>query len=114
LVQADARHLPFEDDAFASAVALRLLHHLDTHDRRGVLAGLARVVSGPVVVSYFDAHTFEAWRARRRRARRGSRRPVRLPELRADAQCAGYRLERVSRKWGLFSEHVHALLIPTS
>lgn len=112
-VQADARRLPFADGAFAAAVALRLLHHLESADRRAVLRELRRVVAGPVVISFFDSETFEAWRARARRARRGgSRRPTTVQDLREDAGIAGYRLDRVSRKWGRFSEHVHALLVP--
>ena len=112
LVGADARRLPFRDRAFAAAACIRLLQHLDSADRRLVLAELRRVVAGRVVVSFFDAGTLEAWRARSRRREIRSRRSVPMAEFEADCAAAGWRITRVARKLGRLTEHVFVLLEP--
>jgi SAM-dependent methyltransferase len=89
LVLGDAFALPFADGAFAGAACVRLLHHLDVDDRRCVLLELRRVTRGPFVVTYYDAATFQAWKARRKRAAKGSRRPVARAEFAADLASAG-------------------------
>jgi SAM-dependent methyltransferase len=89
LALGDAFALPFRDGAFAGAACVRLLHHLDAGDRRCVLAELRRVTRGPFVVSYYDAATFQAWKARRKRAAKGSRKPVARAEFEADLASQG-------------------------
>jgi SAM-dependent methyltransferase len=89
LVLGDAFALPFADGAFAGAACVRLLHHLRTDDRRRVLAELRRVCRGPFVVSYYDAATFQAWKAKRKRAAKGSRKPVARAEFAADLAATG-------------------------
>jgi ubiquinone/menaquinone biosynthesis C-methylase UbiE len=89
LALGDAFALPFRDGAFAGAACIRLLHHLDADDRRRVLAELRRVTRGPFVVSYYDAATFQAWKARRKRAAKGSRKPVARAEFAADLASQG-------------------------
>jgi ubiquinone/menaquinone biosynthesis C-methylase UbiE len=116
LVQGDAFRLPFRDGAFAAAICVRLLQHLDAEDRRKVLSELRRVVGGEgpgggrAVVSFFDAATFEAWRARSRRREVRSRRAVPLAEFTADCEAAGWRVARVARKLGRLTEHVFVLV----
>ncbi len=74
-VEASAFEPPFQSGAFEVAVSCRLLHHLaDPADRRAVLRELARVASGHVIVSYWDA---ASWHAVRRRAGRALGRPPR-------------------------------------
>ena len=110
----DAFRLPFRDAAFAGAICIRLLQHLDAGDRRRALAELRRVVRGRAIVSFFDAGTFEAWRARRRRAEPRSRRAVPLREFESDCAAAGWRVAQVARKLGRLTEHVFVLLEPAS
>lgn len=114
LVLADARKLPFGDGAFAGAICIRLLQHLDAPDRRAVLAELRRTVRGAVVVSFFDAGTLEALRAklRRRGAAVRSRRAIAVADFEADLAATGWRLARLERKLGRLTEHVFALLEP--
>ena len=113
-VVADATKLPFSTKTFASGSVIRLLHHLDSDDRRSVLRELRRVVTGRIVVSFFDARTLEALRAARRRARRGSRHAISINEMAADAEASGWRLAKVSRKLWYLTEHVYALLEPAA
>ena len=89
LAMADAFALPFKDGAFAGAACVRLLHHLRADDRRRVLAELRRVTRGPFIVSYYDAATFQAWKAKRKRAAKGSRKPVARAEFAADLASQG-------------------------
>lgn len=112
LVAADAFRLPFRDGAFASAICIRLLQHLGAEDRRRVLAELRRVVRGRAVVSFFDAGTLEAWRARSRRKEPRSRRAVPFAEFEADCGAAGWRAAETARKLGRLTEHVFVLLEP--
>lgn len=112
LFLADAFALPFRDGAFAGAICIRLLQHLDAPERRRVLAELRRVVGGRAVVSFFDAGTFEAWRARARRSAPRSRRAITFAEFAADCEAAGWRVEDVARKLGRITEHVFVLLAP--
>lgn len=110
----DAFRLPFGDAAFAAASCIRLLQHLDAGDRRRALAELRRVVRGRAVVSFFDAGTLEAWRARGRRAEPRSRRAVPFREFESDCAAAGWRVARVARKLGRLTEHVFVLLEPAA
>lgn len=114
LVAADARRLPFRDGVFAGAICIRLLQHLPSDDRRRVLAELRRVTAGSVIVSFFDAATLEALRARARRKTPRSRRAIRVAEFEADASHAGWRVARIERKLGRVTEHVFALLEPVA
>jgi ubiquinone/menaquinone biosynthesis C-methylase UbiE len=97
LVHGDAFRLPFRDGAFAGAACVRLLHHLGAADRRAVLVELRRVCSGPFVVSYFDAATLQALRARRKRERKGSRKAIRRAEFLEDLAAAGLAARAFSR-----------------
>jgi ubiquinone/menaquinone biosynthesis C-methylase UbiE len=97
LVRGDAFVLPFGDASFAGGACVRLLHHLRADDRRRVLAEFARVCRGAFVVSYYDAATFQAWKARRKRAVKGSRKPIPRDELLADLSAQGLRALAFSR-----------------
>jgi len=89
LVLGDAAALPFADGAFAGAACVRLLHHLRIDDRRRVLRELARVCRGAFVVSFYDAATFQAWKAKKKRAKTGSRKPIARAEFVADLAACG-------------------------
>lgn len=106
----DAFRLPFRDGAFAGAICIRLLQHLDAADRRRALSELRRTVRGSAIVSFFDAGTFEAWRARKRRAEPRSRRAVPFREFESDCAAAGWRVAGTARKLGRITEHVFVLL----
>ena len=51
IIEADARRLPFEDDAFDVAHCSLLLHHLEPEDARAMLRDLHRVARSGVVVN---------------------------------------------------------------
>lgn len=114
LLCGDAFRLPFRDGAFAAAICIRLLQHFAADERRRVLSELRRVVRGRAAVSFFDAGTFEAWRARSRRKSPRSRRAVPYREFEADCAAAGWRIVRVARKLGRLTEHVFVLLEPAA
>lgn len=76
---APADALPFEDDAFHTAVCHRLIHHMAAPEERvGVLRELARVASARVVMSFSDDSTWKARSQRRRGVHR--RRHALMPE----------------------------------
>jgi SAM-dependent methyltransferase len=89
LVLGDAFAMPFGDGAFAGLACVRLLHHLRSDDRRRVLAELRRISRGPFIVSYYDSATFQAWKAKKQRALKGSRKPVPREEFLADLAASG-------------------------
>ncbi|MGC6486745.1 MAG: class I SAM-dependent methyltransferase [Planctomycetota bacterium] len=70
---ASVHALPFADGAFAGALCMRLLQHIQTSaERVQILRELARVCPGPLVVSFFDACSLQHLR-RRLRGLRGKR-----------------------------------------
>jgi SAM-dependent methyltransferase len=96
--------LPFVSGAFDVAVACRLLHHFaSAEDRRAALVELARVARRFVVVSYWDAASWQAWRRRApgplRRKGHDTRIAIPARELDADLGRAG--LTRVARAHSL-------------
>jgi len=89
LVLGDAFALPFPDGAFAGAACVRLLHHMRVEDRRRVLEELRRVCRGTFIVSFYDSATFQAWKAKKKRATTGSRKPIGRAEFVADLAATG-------------------------
>ena len=64
---ASVHTLPFGDDALSGALCMRLLQHIATPvERTTILRELARVTNGPIVVSFFDAHSLQHVRRRLR------------------------------------------------
>ena len=106
VVQADARHLPFRDDAFDGVVCMRFLFHLrNPAERQAVLSEMARVARRLVVVQVrhrANAKQSGRWlRSRVGLSRRWKPAPSRA-ELEAELCGAGLVLERaqpVSRLW---------------
>jgi len=110
LVLGDASSLPFADGAFAGGACVRLLHHLASDDRRRVLAELRRVCRGPFVVSFYDAATFQAWKAKRKRAAKGSRKPIARAEFVADLAAVGLVPRAFSRPLPFVAEQTFVLV----
>jgi ubiquinone/menaquinone biosynthesis C-methylase UbiE len=62
-----AFELPLIDNAVDVVLCSRLLHHFSEHERRvKILSELARVARVGVVVSFFDASSYRAWKRRRK------------------------------------------------
>jgi SAM-dependent methyltransferase len=100
-VAGSAFALPFRAGAFDGAVACRFLHHLAAaEDRRAALAELARVTRRWVIVSFWDARSWTAWRRTAGgREPRDARVAVSAATLAADLAAAG--LEPVARAHSL-------------
>jgi len=65
LVMAFVDRMPFRDDSFDVVVCCRLLHHLHDHtEAEAVVRELVRVAHRMVIVSFWDAASLHAWRAR--------------------------------------------------
>lgn len=76
---AGADDLPFEDDAFDTAVCHRLIHHMgDPDERARVFQELSRVAARRVVMTFSDDSTWKG-RSQRRRGVNRSRHAL-LPE----------------------------------
>jgi ubiquinone/menaquinone biosynthesis C-methylase UbiE len=90
-VCASVHALPFADGAFAGVLCHRLLQHIPTAaERIDILRELARVCSGPIVVSFFDACSLQhlrrlvrRWTGKKRSGRGALRRGAFLAECRA-------------------------------
>lgn len=95
-VCASVHALPFRDGAFAGTLCHRLLQHIPTPvERLVVLRELARVTSGPIVVSFFDARSLQHLRRSLRRAfgkRRSGRSAVARSAFVAELAAAGLRV----------------------
>lgn len=93
---ASAHQLPFADGSFDGVLCMRLLHHIHGADeRRRILAELARVSRGPVILSFFHAVSLQHLRRKLRRLLgkpRSGRGALRLAVLRADLHAAGLEL----------------------
>ncbi len=84
----------FPDGAFDAVLCNRLLHHFDSAAlRRSALSELARVCSGPVVVSFFSSRALDAIWLRVRESLRAQqpqhRYPVSPAEFIADIEASG-------------------------
>jgi ubiquinone/menaquinone biosynthesis C-methylase UbiE len=89
LLVASSDALPFEDDAFDTAVCHRLLHHMpDAEERGATLRELARVAARRVICSFSDDTTPKARRQRRRGVHR-RRHPLQPEVFLAEARAAG-------------------------
>lgn len=119
-VVADATSTGLPDCSFDAVICNRLLHHFpDSAIRRRVLAELARVSRGRIVVSFFcslawDSAVFFARNALTRR-HPDDRLPIPYATMSADAKAAGLRITRVaavrpgiSKQWYLGLEHAQA------
>ena len=86
---ASSDRLPFDDDAFDSAVCHRLLHHMPTAEERAqTLRELARVASRRVICSFSDDSTPKAARQRKRGVKR-NRHPLAPEAFLGEAAAAG-------------------------
>lgn len=90
---ASVHALPFADDSFAGALCHRLLQHIPTPaERIDILRELARTTRGPIVVSFFDAHSLQHLRRLVRRTfgkNRSGRSAVPRRRFFAELQAAG-------------------------
>jgi len=103
-VVAPAAALPFEEDAFDTAVCHRLIHHMaEAGERADVLAEMARVARRRVVLSFSDDSTWKGRSQRRRGVAR--KRHALLPDaLYEEARVHGLEpIGRPMRLNGLFS-----------
>ncbi|MFQ5414082.1 MAG: class I SAM-dependent methyltransferase [Phycisphaerae bacterium] len=92
-VVASAFALPLPDRAVDVVLCARLLHHVSERDQRvSILREFARVARVGVVISFFDAASFRAWKRRRRNLRRdrsGGRSAIRRAQCEDEARSAG-------------------------
>lgn len=108
---ADVLATGFDDHAFDAVVCNRLFHHFGQPDTRiAALEELARISSGPIVLSFFCAlgwdgvafHLKEVFRSKKAT----DRVPIRLSTFRRDVAAAGMRITDIqatrpgiSRQW---------------
>lgn len=115
-VQGCATALPFADGTFAGALCCRLLQHLPTREERtAVLAELRRTTRGPVVVTFFDAHSLQSLRRGLRRAMgktRSGRSAIPRAQFVREAEAAGLVVVRFVALRRFLAEQTFALLLP--
>lgn len=120
-IVADALGTGLPDRSFDAVICNRLLHHFpDSQTRRRVLAELARVARGRIVVSFFcstawDSAVFFARNALRR-VHPDDRVPISYSTMSADARAVGLRVARVaavrpgiSKQWYLGLERAEPM-----
>ena len=72
--QGSAFDLPVEDNFVESVFCIRLIHHIGEHeDRLKLLAELARVSSGSVIISLWVDGNLAAWKRKRLEEKRGKK-----------------------------------------
>ena len=85
--------LPLDDDAVDVILSARLLHHFpERSDRLKILREFARVARVGVVISFFDAASYRAWKRRRKSEKKGrpsGRHALERSECDAEAREAG-------------------------
>jgi SAM-dependent methyltransferase len=105
--QRDVLATGYEDDQFDGISCIRLFHHFDdAATRRRALAELRRICRGPIVVTFLNSFALDRvtyWlRARIKRKRGLSQRPIPLKTFAADIEAAGLRIERkIAARWGI-------------
>lgn len=112
-VCASVHALPFGEGTFAGALCHRLLQHIPTPvERIAILGELRRVTRGPIVVSFFDACSFQHLRRRLRRwfgKRRSGRSAVARSTFHRELRAAGLRPVVTRSLWRLLAEQTLVL-----
>jgi len=108
------RGLPFRGGAFDAAIVMRLFHHLHrSEDRRAVLAELARVTRGPIVISFYRLNRLHVLQRKLRKAVTGKTYEIRMitgRTFRDEVEAAGLRVVRVVPLFrGLHAQHIALL-----
>ncbi len=103
-VQCDALQTGFADGEFDAVVCHRLLHHFsDSPTRVRALRELSRISSGPVIVSFFNAHALDAVKRRLinrlRRHDPTDRIPISPRKFRNNVREAGLRIVSQHPVW---------------
>lgn len=87
----DARSLPYDDNAFAAVVCIRLMHRItEQENRSAILREMARVSSGPLLVSYYCRGNLRGLLM----SLKGKYAGVTPAEVQQDAAAAGLRVTR--------------------
>lgn len=112
---ADAAQTAFPDDAFEAAVCNRLFHHFrEPEVRRRYLRELARICTGPIVVSFFRRLALDTGLLHLKHRCRGhvptDRIPIDLRTFREDARAAGLRVCSTLGKRPFVSTQWYAVL----
>ena len=108
--------LPFRGGAFDAALVMRLFHHLHrSEDRRAVLAELARVSRGPVVLSFYRMNRLHVLQRKLRKVLKGKAYEIRMITgrmFREEVEAAGLWVIRVVPLFrGLHAQHIALLEI---
>ncbi len=106
--------LPFRGGAFDAALVMRLFHHLQrSEDRRDVLAELARVARGPVVLSFYRTNRLHVLQRKLRKILRGKSYEIQMIAgrvFRDEVEAAGLRVVRAVPLFrGLHAQHIALL-----
>lgn len=106
--------LPFRGGVFEAALVMRLFHHLQrSEDRRAVLAEVARVVRGPVVLSFYRMNRLHVLQRKLRKVVRGKSYEIRMITgrmFRDEVEAAGLRIIRLVPLFrGLHAQHIALL-----
>lgn len=95
-IAGSAFELPLPDKSVDVVMCARLLHHFaESEKRRKVLQEFVRVARVGVVISYFDACSYRAWKRRRKVARSGrvtGRHAITRDQCKLEAADAGLQL----------------------
>ncbi len=114
-VAASGAQLPFADDSFAGCLCARLMQHIPhASERVAVLSELRRVTNGPLLVSFFDAHSLQHLRRRASRLvgkRRSGRTAVSRGRFAGDLQNAGWHPTAFAALRRGFSEQTFVLAV---
>jgi SAM-dependent methyltransferase len=100
-------HTAYADDQFDAVISNRLFHHFNTSElRRPAIAELARISSGPVIISFFNSFALSAqWRQIKRRIKGVTpkdRIPIPRSLLEADLESQGLKaIDWHATRWGI-------------
>ncbi len=113
---ADVMHTPYDDEQFDAVISNRLFHHFNTSElRRPAIAELARISSGPVIISFFNSFSLSAqWRRLKRRIKGVTpkdRIPIPRALLEADLESQGLKaIDWHATRWGI-SPHWYVVAV---
>jgi ubiquinone/menaquinone biosynthesis C-methylase UbiE len=105
--QRDVLATGFGDEQFDGVSCIRLFHHFDdAATRRRALAELRRICRGPIVVTFLNSFALDRisyWlRAKIKRKKGLSQRPISLKTFAADIDAAGLKIDRkIAAHWGI-------------
>lgn len=112
-VQSSIFELPFDNDSFDVAFAMRIYHHFDCKkERADILRELKRVSKGWIIISFFNAHCYQQIRRhiKNKSGKKCHRYTITIKQFKQELSDAGLELRKFYSNARFISHQTVALV----